>query len=88
MTDMTTWRAELAHRMTQDDDPGPVVAVAPDESALDVLFDGGYGTASGPEILVWTETRVYFPVTYDGAEWLESAPRNPQPAGQPHSGGQ
>ena len=26
---------------------------------------------------VWSANRVYFPVTYDGAGWVESAPRNP-----------
>jgi len=59
-----------------------------DESVLDVKFDDGYGGAEGPEVLVWTETRVYFPVTYDGSEWLDSAPRNPQAKGQGHAGGQ
>ena len=26
---------------------------------------------------VWTETRVYFPATYDGDVWVTSVPRNP-----------
>lgn len=83
---MTTWRLELQAAM--EGDPGPIVAVAPHESVLDVSFDGGSGRAEGPSVLIWTETRVYFPVTHDGAEWLESAPRNPATVGQPHVGDQ
>lgn len=83
-----TWRLELANLMQGTGDPGPIVAVAPDDSVLDVEFDDGYGTSEGPEVLIWTETRVYFPVVYDGAEWLGSAPRNPTDKGQAHLGGQ
>lgn len=82
----TTWRKELADAM-QDRDPGPVIAYAPDEAAFDVEFDAGYGGTNGPEMLAWTDQRVYFPVCYDGAEWVGSAPRNPQPEGQSHEGG-
>lgn len=84
----TTWRNELRAAMEAASDPGPIVAVAPSEDVLDVEFDDGYGSAEGPEILVWTEQRVYFAVVYDGAEWLDSAPRHPQPEGQPHVGRQ
>lgn len=82
----TTWRNALRAAMEEASDPGPIVAVAPNEDALDVAFDNDFGGVEGPEILVWTERRVYFPVTHDGAEWLDSAPRHPQPEGQPHVG--
>lgn len=81
---MTTWRKELAE--SRGDDQTPVIAVAPDEATPDVEFDDGYGGSNGPAVLVWTETHVYFPVVYDGAEWLDSAPRNPTPEGQGHVG--
>jgi hypothetical protein len=61
---------------------------SPDETALDVEFDDGYGGSEGPAVLIWTEQRVYFPVVYDGAEWLGSAPRFPQAEGQIHVGGE
>ncbi len=83
----TTWRAELDSAMKVEGDPGPVVAVAPREDILDVAFDAGFGLPDGPAVLIWTERRVYFPLKYDGAEWLESAPRHPQPEGQKHVGG-
>lgn len=95
MSDRTTWRKQFeeAREFSRYDEPvrrddSPFVAVAPDEAALDVEFDAGYGGAEGPPVLIWTEDRVYFPVVYDGAEWLGSAPRNPQAEGQAHVGGQ
>lgn len=87
-SDQTTWRTELATAMEQAGDTGPVVAYAPSEASFDIPFDSGYGDSEGPDVLAWTETRVYFPVVYDGAEWIESAPRNPRPEGQGHVGGQ
>ena len=86
--DMTTWRAELEAERRYARDTSPVVAVAPDESVLDVSFDGGYGGSRGEPVLIWTERRVYFPVVYDGREWIGSAPRDPQAEGQPHVGGE
>lgn len=88
MTDLNTWRNMLAYERTVNGDETPIVAVAPDEAVLDVEFDDGYGSAEGPDVLVWTEEYVYFPVTYDGAESLSSAPRNPRAEPQHHSGGE
>jgi hypothetical protein len=79
----TTWREELAEAGVTEWE-----AVAPNEEALDVEFYPGFGGSEGPEILVWTKDRVYFPVVYDGSEWLGSAPRNPTKEGQKHVGGE
>lgn len=81
----TTWRKELEDDGITESD---IVAVAPDESVLDIEFYCGFGLSEGPWVLVWTEDRVYFPVVYDGSEWLESAPRNPVPEPKRHVGGQ
>ena len=83
-----TWRKALEVARASAEDRSPIVAVAPGDHALDIPFDAGYGGSEGPDILVWSENRVYFPVVYDGAEWLGSAPRNPQPEGQAHVGGE
>ena len=84
----TTWREEFDSERQIIDDRSALVAVAPVEQSLDVQFDNGYGSSEGPPVLIWTETHVYFPVVYDGAEWLDSAPRNPIDVGQSHVGGQ
>lgn len=88
MGKMETWQEMFEECRTEDGDTSPVVAVAPDESVLDVAFDSDYGSSAGPAVLIWTEERVYFPVVYDGAEWLESVPRNPVPHPKGHVGGQ
>lgn len=84
----TTWRVELARAMRGAHDEGPILAYAPSEESFDEEFYPGYGAANGPGVLAWTEGWVYFPVEYDGAEWMDSAPRNPQADGQCHVGGQ
>jgi hypothetical protein len=88
MSGLTTWRREFEDERQVTHDDSPLIAVAPDESVLDEEFDSGYGSSEGPDVLLWTEQRVYFPVVYDGAEWLASAPRNPVAEGQKHVGGQ
>ena len=85
---MTTWRSQLELAMKEYGDPGPVVAYAPDEPTFDVEFDDRFGLSEGPPVLAWTGENVYFPVVYDGAEWLDAAPRNPRAKGQDHVGGQ
>lgn len=84
---MTTWRQALTEAMKEAGDVSCVVAVAPSEEAFAVDFDDDYGSMpKGPSVLAWTERRVYFPVVYDGSEWLASAPRDPERRGQEHVG--
>lgn len=74
MSELTTWRKALDHVRWIVEDQTPIIAVAPDETVLDVQFDPGYDGSEGPAVLVWSEERVYFPAVYDGAEWMASAP--------------
>lgn len=91
----TTWR-ECFNEARKPDynsdrllvDETPIVAVAPEGIDLDKPFNAGYGGSEGEPVLIWTEDRVYFPVVYDGAEWMGSAPRNPTSDGQRHVGGE
>ncbi|OHD15006.1 MAG: hypothetical protein A2Y38_25670 [Spirochaetes bacterium GWB1_59_5] len=85
---MATWRTLLADHLFENSLGGidTIIHYAPNEAAFDVEFDDGYGSVNGPEILAWSEDRVFFPVSYDGSESIGSAPRNPQSEGQPHIG--
>lgn len=47
---------------------------------LDAEFDSGYGSAEGVPFLAWSANRIYFPVECDGAESVDSLPRNPSGA--------
>lgn len=74
----------LDNNVGEDD----IVFVAPNEEVLDIEFYDGFGSADGPRVTVWTADKVYFPVVYDGSEWLESVSRNPVSEPISHVGGQ
>jgi hypothetical protein len=51
-------------------------------------FDDGYGSAEGAAFTAWSTRFVYFPVVYDGSEWVGSVPRHPNGEPTNHVGGQ
>ena len=84
---LTTWRKLIQAEMNdwKDDSFDNFVAIdigyrrwfnhnAPE---LDEEFDDGYGSSEGRPFTMWTHEWVYFPVVYDGAEWVGRAPRSP-----------
>lgn len=88
MDSTTTWRELIsdaleAHKERWED----VEANTLTEAELDVKFDSGYGGEEGIPFTLWTANRVYFPICYDGAEWVGSAPRNPSPEKCERQGG-
>lgn len=40
-------------------------------------YDSGYGGTNGAPFIGFTPKHVYISVQYDGAEWVEAIPRNP-----------
>lgn len=87
--DWHSWRELIGFAMRTHDDSWAnveVVALEEDDS-LDTKFDHGWGGLNGCAFTVWTQTRVYFPVSYDGSEWVESASRNPDGVAMNHVGG-
>jgi hypothetical protein len=50
-------------------------------------FINGFGSTDGTPFTAWGENYVYFPICYDGAEWVGSAPRNPSDEVTEHLGG-
>ena len=85
--DITTWRKQIDIALAEACDPGPIIAITPVDLDLDLEFDNGYGGIEGEPFTAWTETRVYFPLCYDGSEWAGSAPRNPCDEATAHLGG-
>jgi len=51
------------------------------------MFYPGYGRPEGIPFTLWTHKRVYFPVQYDGSEWVTSVPRDPCEEVTSHVGG-
>lgn len=50
-------------------------------------FDDDIGVEQGTPFTLWTQDRVYFPICYDGSEWVGSVPRNPCDEISGHFGG-
>jgi hypothetical protein len=64
-----------------------VVANTMTEEDMVEEFDSGYGGTEGCPFTVWTKNRVYFPVCYDGSEWVGSVSRHPDEKPTLHHGG-
>jgi len=85
---LTTWRKEIKSCMKGNKDSWVnVVSCTISNEELDREFDYGYGGTNGAPFCLWTHTRIYFPVCYDGAEWCGSASRNPDGKSLNHQGG-
>ena len=84
---MTTWRKEIAKAMERVGDRTFVVESTLSLKEGDTEFDDGYGGTEGVPFTLWTEDRVYFPVQYDGSEWVASVPRFPCDEKTEHVGG-
>ncbi len=83
---MASWRELISEKIGNN--WGSVVACTLTEEQLDQKFDDGYGGSEGMPFTLWTENYVYFPVVYDGAEWVGCAPRNPCSEATEHQGGE
>ena len=85
----TTWQKELTAALAENNETWADVeshTLEPDQ--LTRSFYAGYGGSEGDPFTLWTKAYVYFPIVYDGAEWVGCAPRNPNGVPTPHQGGQ
>lgn len=85
---MTTWREMIKHEMSiHSDSFDNMIATTLKDGEMDVKFDAGYGGDLAIEFTLWTASRVYFPVIYDGAQWVGSVSRRPDGIATKHQGG-
>ena len=86
---MSTWRQLIGDCLKASKESwSDVVSNTLSEKDLDVKFDSGYGGSEGKNFTMWTAKRVYFPVVYDGAEWVASVSRDPDGEPTGHVGGE
>ena len=86
---MTNWKELIEQQMNLKSETfEDVVECTLTEEELVEHFDAGYGGSEGKPFTLWTTHRVYFPVVYDGAEWVGSVSRNPDGKPTYHFGGQ
>ena len=85
---MATWRKLIEDEMKDwGENWASVESITLTDAQADAPFDSGYGGAKGAPFTVWTERSVYFPIQYDGAEWVGRVSRNPDGVATPHQGG-
>jgi hypothetical protein len=83
---MNWWHA-LKKAMEADGEAFPPLYCTLPEAEMRRCFDGGFGSTEGAPFTAWGERWVYFPICYDGAEWVGHAPRNPCDTAMEHQGG-
>ena len=76
---MTTWRKLLEEEFQiQNDSWKNIVMMAPSDGKwLDYYFDNDSNVIEGVPFTVWTKNRVYFPLSFDGSEWVGSVSKIP-----------
>ena len=84
---MTTWERKLRDAFGETGDDFEKVVCTLEDEEMKRQFDDGYGGQNGSPFTAWGENYVYFPVCYDGAEWVGYVPRNPCDIETPHWGG-
>jgi hypothetical protein len=85
---MTNWKELIREEMKDHNETfEDVVECTLTDEELQVSFDSSYGCREGAPFTLWTINRTYFPVVYDGAEWVGSVSRNPDGKPTYHLGG-
>ena len=84
---MATWRELITDAFAEGDTWDTVVSCTLSSDGLDKEFEEGFGAIEGAAFTLWTAKRVYFPVCYDGAEWVGSVSREPDGVATAHVGG-
>ena len=74
----TTWRKDVTEHLSGHGEVfADVERCSISDEDMDREFEDDYGWTRGIPFILWTKTRVVFPVCYCGTEWVESVPRNP-----------
>lgn len=82
---MTNWRSLLVKTLTSNGETlSDVVSNTMTDAEMLTEFYDGFG---GIPFTVWTSTSVYFPLCYDGSEWVGWVSRNPDGKPTYHQGG-
>ena len=82
---MITWYTEIKDKAMEHGEE--IIECTLSEEELHRKFDDGYGEEKGSAFTAWSENWVYFPICYDGSEWVGCAPRNPCGKEMEHQGG-
>ena len=80
------WKNLIDEAILENSDKFVCCTLTEEESVK--VFDNGFGCSEGVPFTAWGEKYVYFPIVYDGSEWVGSAPRFPCDEKCRHQGGE
>ena len=84
----SNWKTKLNFALEENGESFiDVISNTMSEEEMLVKFDYGYGETGGIPFTVWTHKHVYFPICYDGSEWVGCASRFPDGKPTDHQGG-
>ena len=84
---LCNWKEMLEERMAANGETwDDVEANTMTEQEMVREFDYGYGVVEGAPFTLWTKNHVYFPLCYNGTEWVGSVSRNPDGKPTQHQG--
>jgi hypothetical protein len=85
---MATWKQLIEDEFQYTGDTwDDVVSSTLSEAEANEEFDNGWGLTRGKPFTLWTTKYAYFPVMYDGSEWVGYVSRNPDGVKTEHVGG-
>ena len=85
---MSNWKKHLLFAMlSRGETLEDIEANTMTEEEMTKEFDHRSAGIEGTPFTVWTAKTVYFPVCYDGEEWVGSVSRNPDGKPTDHQGG-
>jgi len=85
---MENWKEMMDKKLKENGEAWEdVEANTMTEADMDKKFDSDFGDTEGCPFTVWTKNSVYFPICYDGAEWVGRVSRNPDGIPTSHQGG-
>jgi hypothetical protein len=85
---MESWKSMLNEKLKENGESWDCVeANTMTDDEMNQMFDPGYGGTEGCSFTVWTNNSVYFPICYDGAEWVGRVSRHPDGKPTDHQGG-
>jgi hypothetical protein len=70
------WKEMLIEAFKETGDNFDNLKTTLSKEELETEFDSSFGYAQGEPFTAWGDNYVYFPIVYDGAEWVGFAPRN------------
>ena len=85
---MATWKEMLKETLADNGETfDDIEANTMSEEEMNIRFSVGYGDTEGIPFTVWTKNTVYFPICYDGSEWVGCVSRHPNGKPTSHQGG-